>query len=64
MAKTKRPVMQTYRTEDITKGKDPYAGKTYSQLRPEGAPRPTHLVRKVPGRKGFTWEPQMKRWVK
>lgn len=64
MAKTKRPVMQTYRTEDVSKGRDPYAGKGYSQICPEGAPRPTHLVLNVPGRKGFVWHPHMERWVK
>lgn len=42
---------------------DPYKGKTYSQINPKGAPRPTHPLLKVAGTGHASWDAQLERWV-
>lgn len=43
--------------------KDPYKGKTYSQVHPKGAPFPTHPLRKVAGTGKAVWDAQLERYV-
>lgn len=38
-------------------------GKKYSELHPNGAPRPTHPLLKVAGTGKARWDAQLERWV-
>lgn len=63
MAKLKRPVVATYETSDAAKGRDPYDGRPYSSINPNGAPKPTHPCLNVPGSGTREWDAQLERWV-
>lgn len=42
---------------------DPYKGKKYSDIHPEGAPRPTHPLLKVAGTGKAWWDAHLERYV-
>lgn len=43
--------------------KDPFKGRTYSDIHPKGAPVPTHPLRKIAGTGSAKWDAQLERYV-
>lgn len=48
---------------NIIEVKDPFKGLKYSDIRPQGEPRPTHPMIKVPGTGKASWNSDIARWV-
>lgn len=63
MAKAQRPVHVAYDVKDVNKGRDPFAGKPYSKIYPDGEVLPTHPMMKVPGTARAVWFRDLGRWV-
>lgn len=42
---------------------DPFKGKKYSDIYPQGEPKPTHPLLKIAGTGKATWEPEIGRFV-
>lgn len=62
MAKLRRPVHSTFDSTD-TRGRDPYAGKGYSEVSGHWKKTPTHSALKVPGTGKKAWDAEIERWV-